>query len=241
VLDLLGPAIVGGDRQPGSVLRTEQLAIDYGVSRTVIREAVRVLESMNVVSTRRRVGLTVLPREGWNVFDPLMIRWRLEGADRVTQLRSLGELRGGIEPVAAGLAALRATPEQCGGLTGAVIGMSVAGKQGDREVYLQHDIDFHRTLLQASGNEMFASLADVVAEVLTGRSHHHLMPSRPEPEAIRLHIEVADAVQSGDGRHAEEAMRAILARSAEALKRAAATTDNEPNSGPRGHLENVTA
>jgi DNA-binding FadR family transcriptional regulator len=218
VLDEIGPSIVAGDPPSSAVLRIEELAARYGVSRTVMREAVRVLESMNLVTSRRHVGVTVLPSERWNVFDPNMIRWRLAGEDRVAQLRSLSELRTAIEPVAAGLAAERATPEQCGELTAAVIGMSVAGKKGDLETYLAHDVAFHRTLLYASGNEMFAHLSGVVREVLVGRRQHHLMLDRPTPEPIRLHIAVADAVQSGDSGSAEESMRAILAAAAAVLE-----------------------
>lgn len=217
VLDRLGSAVVGGEIAPGEALRIEQLAVVYGVSRSVIREAVRVMESMNLMSSRRRVGVTVLAADRWNVFDPRMIRWRLAGPARLGQLRSLSELRSGVEPVAAALAAMHATPEDCGELTRAVIGMSVSGKAGDLETYLLHDILFHRVVLRASGNEMFASLADVVAEVLAGRTHHHLMPERPNPEAIRLHIAVAEAVQSGNGEGAEELMRSIIAESVAAL------------------------
>ncbi|HEV3382104.1 MAG TPA: FCD domain-containing protein [Trebonia sp.] len=212
VLAQLGPAIVAGDTRPGDVLRIEELEHHFRVSRTVIREVVRVLDSMNLVSTRRRVGVTVRPPAEWNVFDPRVIRWRLSGTDRIGQLRSLSQLRAGVEPIAAGLAAEHARPEHCGALTAAIVGLSVSGKRGDLEGYVHHDIDFHRTLLSASGNEMFASLGDVVAEVLTGRAKYRLMPEPPEAEAIRLHIVVADAIQSGNRRVAEEAMRTIVAK-----------------------------
>ena len=135
---------------------------------------------------RRRVGVTVQPRESWHVFDPRLIRWRLGGADRSEQLLSLSELRMGVEPVAAALAAERATPAQCGLLAGAVSDMVVHGTTGDLEAYLDADTVFHRTLLEASGNEMLRALGGVVAEVLAGRTHHHLMPSTPNPEAIGL-------------------------------------------------------
>ncbi|WP_248958419.1 FadR/GntR family transcriptional regulator [Sphaerisporangium perillae] len=210
VLDGLGLQITSGALPPGHVLRIEQLEDRFGVSRSVIREAIRVLESMGLVSSRRRVGVTVAPPAAWNLFDPRIIRWRLEGADRERQLWSLGDLRRGVEPLAAGLAARNATPEQCGVLTGAVMQMAVHGRSGDLEAYLQADIAFHRTLLQASGNEMLAALTGVVAEVLAGRTHHHLMPARPEPAAIRWHAEVAQAVQAGDAEAAERAMRDIV-------------------------------
>ncbi|MEV4186106.1 FCD domain-containing protein, partial [Streptosporangium canum] len=114
-------------------------------------------------------------------------------------------------------AARHATPEQCGALTGAVMQMAVHGRSGDLEAYLAADILFHRTLLEASGNEMLSALTGVVAEVLTGRTHHHLMPARPEPAAIRWHAEVAQAVQSGDAAAAERAMRNIVDEATRAM------------------------
>lgn len=217
VLDRLGAAVITGALAEGSVLRIEQVEADFGVSRTVIREAVRVLEAMRVVSVRRRVGITVRPAAEWNAFDPRIIRWRLAGPRRRDHLRALGELRRGVEPVAAGLAALHASGEQCGVLTGAVIGMSVTARSGDLETYLEHDIAFHRTLLAATGNEMFIGLADVVAEVLAGRTRHNLMPASPKPMAVSLHVTVAETVQAGDRTGAEEAMRGIVCEALEAV------------------------
>lgn len=217
VLDQLGTQIAAGELREGTTLSIEQLETRFGVSRSVIRESIRVLESMGMLTSRRRVGLTVAVKNSWNVFDPRVIRWRLAGDDREAQLASLSELRHGFEPVAAGLAAGRATPEQCGILTGAVMDMAVHGRSGDQEAYLQADISFHSTLLAASGNEMLAALAGVVAEVLTGRTHHHLMPARPNPTAIRLHGDVAQAVQAGDSTAAEQAMRDIITEAAAAM------------------------
>ncbi|MGI5323973.1 FadR/GntR family transcriptional regulator [Actinomadura nitritigenes] len=217
VVDRLGVLITSGDVPAGEVLRIEQLEARFGVSRSVVREAIRVLESMGMVTSRRRVGITVAPRGCWNLFDPQIIGWRLEGPGRDEQLRELGELRRGLEPVAAHLAALRATPAQCGMLTGAVMQMAVHGKSGDLEAYLQADVQFHRTLLEASGNEMMGALSGVVAAVLAGRTHHHLMPAHPEPAAIRWHAEVAQAVQAGDAAAAERAMRDIVDEATRAM------------------------
>lgn len=217
LLEKLGRQIADGDLVEGRVLRLEELESHFAVSRTVAREAVRVLESMGMVTSRRRVGVTVEPRSRWNVYDPMIIRWRLAGIDREAQLRSLSELRTGFEPVAARYAAGRATPEQCGMLTGAVMDMAVHGRSGDLQAYLDADILFHRTLLEASGNEMLGALADVVAEVLTGRTQHGLMPARPEQAAIRLHADVAQAVQCGDAAAAHRAMTEIISEATEAM------------------------
>ena len=217
LLEKLGRLIADGELAEGQVLRTEELEAHYAVSRTVTREAVRVLESMGLVTSRRRVGVTVSPRAQWNVFDPTLIRWRLAGSGRADQLRSLSELRAGFEPAAARYAAARATPEQCGVLTKAVMDMAVHGRAGDLQHYLESDILFHRTLLEASGNEMLAALADVVAEVLSGRTLHGLMPATPEPGAIRLHADVAQAVQARDADAAHRAMSEIITEAAGAM------------------------
>lgn len=209
LLASLGPAITAGEHPPGTVLRTDELAGKYEVSRTVVREAVRVLESMHLVESRRRVGVTVLPTEQWNVYDPQVITWRLAGADRPRQLRSLTVLRSAVEPVAARLAAQLATPEQCAAVTEEALGMVATSRGGQLDRYLVHDIAFHRVVLQASGNEMFARLGDVVAAVLTGRTEHDVMFSDPRQEAVTLHVQVATAIREGDGEAAEAAMRTI--------------------------------
>lgn len=219
VLDALGRQLVSGKRPAGAVMTLEAIAREHDVSVPMARECVRVLESMGMLSARRRVGVTVQPREGWHVFDPRLIRWRLEGADRAAQLVSLGELRDGFEPVAAGLAAARATAEQCAEMAAAVSDMAVHGRSGDLEAYLDADVRFHDTLLAASGNEMLRALAEVVAEVLAGRTRHDLMPARPNPDAIALHAAVADAVRDRDPEAAEAAMRGIIREASQAVAR----------------------
>jgi len=218
VVQRWGWDIVSGALPPGSRIVAEDAAEQLGVSRTVVREAVRVLESMGLITVRRRVGITVLPQDRWNPFDPNIIRWRLASRDRLDHLQYLSELRSAVEPLAAKLAAIRSTPAQCGALTAAVIGMSATAKAADHAEYLGHDIDFHRTLLLASGNPMLAGLSEVVAELLAGRTRHALMRPVAEPEAVRLHGVVASSIQAGDPEGAEEAMRAIVAETATAIR-----------------------
>ncbi len=217
VLTALGTAIVSGTHVAGDVLTLDGVCASYRVSRSVAREAIRVLESMGMVASRRRVGITIQPARTWNVFDPRLIRWRLDSDDRARQLASLSELRRGFEPAAAALAAHRADPHQCRIMAAAVSDMVMHGRSGDLESYLLADKVFHRTLLEASGNEMFRALYDVVAEVLAGRTHHGMMPSTPNPAAIALHDEVARAVRLGDAEAAETAMRAIIDEAASAV------------------------
>ncbi len=217
LLSALGTAITSGEYQAGQVLTLDGVSAQHGVSRSVVREAIRVLESMGMVESRRRVGVTIQAAEKWNVFDPRLIRWRLDAGDRTAQLVSLSELRRGFEPAAAALAAQRANPDQCRVMAAAVSDMVMHGRSGDLEAYLSADKIFHQTLLEASGNEMFRALNGVVAEVLTGRTHHGMMPATPNPAAIELHDEVARAIRMRDEVAAERAMRAIIDEAASAV------------------------
>lgn len=218
VLDRLGSDIVAGVLAPGTRISADDVVTQYSVSRTVVREVVRVLESLGLLAVRRRVGITVLGEQHWNSLDPSVIRWKLAGPQRFEQLSSLSELRSGIEPLAARLAATRATPEQCGALTAAVIGMSSTSRAADTDAYLAHDSDFHRILLTASGNPLLRAMSQIVVEVLEGRTRHSLMPHVAETEAIRLHGVVASSIQMGDADAAEAAMRAIVSESATAVE-----------------------
>lgn len=86
----------------------------------------------------------------------------------------------------------------------------VATSRGQQlDAYLVHDTAFHRVVLTASGNEMFARLGDVVAAVLTGRTQHHVMFTDPDPAAVTLHVQVAEAVRTGDAARAEALTREI--------------------------------
>lgn len=217
LLTALGTSIVSGEYPAGQVITLDGVSAEHGMSRSVAREAIRVLESMGMVESRRRVGITIQPAHRWNVFDPRLIRWRLESGDRAAVLLSLSELRKGFEPAAAVLAARRADPHQCRIMAAAVSDMVVNGRSGDLEAYLLADKIFHRTLLEASGNEMFRALNGVVSELLGGRTHHGMMPDKPNPTAIELHDEVARAIRLGDEAAAERAMRAIIDEAAEAV------------------------
>lgn len=218
VLDRLGTAICAGQLAPASVLYIDDLVDQYAVSRSVVREVLRVLASMGLVETRRRVGILIRPATDWNVFDPQVIRWRLASTGRITQLRSITELRTAVEPQAAWLAAARATPDEASDLVGLAAKMWAAGKAGDEPEVLRLDIEFHRQVLLSSGNEMFVKLQELVAEVLAGRHHYDLMPHYPDEQALQLHADVAQAIQRHDGERAKDAMVHIMEQAIDEMK-----------------------
>lgn len=212
VLERVGIEIAQGIRPAGSVITLARLEEEAGVSRTVIREVVRILESMGMVESRRRVGVTVLPVAAWNVLDPQLIRWRLAGSERKAQLHRLTEVRLALEPTAARLAASRATPEAATELLELARELRRLGElgHGDEQPYLQADIDFHALLLAASGNDMIASLHGIVTEVLAGRTDLGLSPADPAPVSFDNHEGVARAILERDPDRAEHYARAVV-------------------------------
>ncbi|MEV6813258.1 FCD domain-containing protein [Micromonospora sp. NPDC051296] len=228
VLDALGLEIASGQHAPGTALTLEQLQQRFGVSRTVMREAMRILESLNLVHSRRRVGLVVQPMHRWQVLDPRVIRWRLDGPGRADQLRTLTELRVAVEPLAAAAAAQHATVAERERLRTLAARMRQLGEAGELDAFLQADVEFHALLLQACLNEMFTALTSVIAEVLAGRTEHGLMPKPPRPVALDLHEHVARCVAAGDARGAEVAMRELVEEVRDAITAGSGSADAVP-------------
>lgn len=217
LLDEWGMAVVSGEVAEGERLPEPNMDGDAAPSRTVTREVTRVLESMGLVSVKRKAGATANPIEQWNILDPQVIQWRLRGPHRIAALHELSQLRAAVEPAAARLSATNATPEQWGILTGAAIEMVAHSNHANESAYLDADILFHRTLLEASGNRMFAALGDVIASTLTGRTQHELMPQVADQTALNWHTEVAALIRKGDGAAAEATMRQIVDESDQAI------------------------
>lgn len=208
----LGERIAAGEIAPGAVLTLAQLEADYDASRTVVREAVRVLESIGLVASRRRVGITVQPREAWDAYSPRLIAWNLSGPFRQQQLEALMEVRVAVEPTAALLAARRATPAQRAELRRLAARLraidDAAGGASDE--FLEADVAFHDLLLEASGNPQLTALRGPIREVLTGRSRLGMTPATPAAGTLEEHEQVAAAIIAGDGAAAERHSRAHM-------------------------------
>jgi DNA-binding FadR family transcriptional regulator len=219
LLDSLGMALASGRYPSGTILRLDELTRIYGVSRTVAREAVRVLEALRMVRSRPKIGMIVLPAAEWNLFDPQLIRWRLAGADRRRLLGQLSQLRGAVEPVAAGLAATHATGEQRAELLRLANEMREHAFDRDIVRFIAADVAFHRIVFLACGNDLFVHVGEVTASVLNGRVELSLLPPTVNDEALKWHVLVAEAIQRGDGPAAARLARSIVEQSADEVER----------------------
>lgn len=209
VLETLGQQIVDGLLRPGTVVRPEAVAEEYGVSRSVVREALRVLQSLGLVEPRQRVGTLVRPASSWELLAPTVIRWRGDSPAYFAQQRELLELRLGVEPVAAALAATNTTTTAA--VLAAATDMAAACDRDDSRAYLEADVRFHRALLAASGNAVFTHFAGTVEALLRTRtSESRDTITRWTHDAAARHVAVARAVVDGDADAASSAATALL-------------------------------
>ncbi|MCK7638549.1 FadR/GntR family transcriptional regulator [Corynebacterium pygosceleis] len=220
VLDKLGSEIVSGQLAPGQTFTLHDICQRFTISRTVARETMRALEHLNLVSSSRRIGLTVQPPSAWKVFDSNVIRWRLEcPSERTDQLASLTSLREAVEPIAARSMALSGTPAERARLRELAATLRRLGHEGRGATpeFLEADVEFHTLMLTASRNEMFGALATTIAAVLTGRTDLGLQPEYPNDEAMDMHEALADAILHSDPAEAERQSRALVSEVGAAL------------------------
>lgn len=215
VLEDLGSRIARGTLPPGSVVTVEALEADTGASRSVIRESVRVLASKGLMRPRQRIGLEVLGESEWRLFDPQVIRWRLESTGRQQQVDELRELRLAIEPEAARRAAEHSTPELAGEILSAAGELWSAAVSGAHEDFLSRDTTLHRLILRASGNAMFTQLSEVISEALRQRTLHELRLHPISLDDAQLHVDLAGFIQRRQPEKAWNCMRDIISRTGE--------------------------
>lgn len=211
IVEELGQTLVDGGPDALPSLDPVEIAARYGVSRTVVREALRVLEAKGMVSARPNVGTRLRPASEWNLLDPQVIAWRVHSRRMSDQMQELLELRTAIEPFAARLAATRIGPEQRRSLVAARDALVAALHAHDLAAFTRADIDLHVSLIEGSGNPMIAQLATVVSEALLAREELQLSPETLSPHATDLHVQLVDAVVASRVEEAEARMRELLA------------------------------
>lgn len=218
VIQDLGQAIISGEFAPGATLPgQDECCARLGVSRTVLREALRVLAAKGLVDARPKAGTFVRPREYWNFLDRDILEWRLKWDDRDAVLTQVYELRHMVEPTAAFLAASRAKLHDFRRMGEAFDAMAAAGRTHDS---IKSDLEFHRAIIEASGNDMLSSLGRVVESVLT--ISFRIGADNPDgtEHSLALHKAILDAIVDRNGTEARVAMRKLIDYSKGTVERA---------------------
>lgn len=211
VLDGIGTAVVTGAFAPGSRRSTDDLVAWSGASRSIVREAVRVLVALGMLRARPRVGVVVAHPTEWDLLDPRVVRWRLRGPDGERASAELRELRAAVEPAAAAAAARRAPLEDCAPGREALLAtadeLASAAAEDRRLDFTIADVRLHALVLELSGNALYRRLHHVVGEALRERGS-----IRPDRHDVGLHVALAQAVVGGRSDEAADVMREIVRR-----------------------------
>lgn len=212
VVEALGEAIVTGVYGDDTPFPIEaELCTRFEVSRSVVREAVKMLTAKGLLSARPRRGTQVEPEAHWNLLDPDVLRWLLERKFSLELLAEFTQVRLAMEPRAAALAAQHVRQGNAGLLApvrDALARMQAASAGCDDP--LASDIAFHVAILHASGNRFYSQLRELVETAL--RISIGLTNARKGVAlaSIEEHAQVLHAIERGDVAAAEQAMRALL-------------------------------
>jgi DNA-binding FadR family transcriptional regulator len=221
----LGCRIVSGEWKSGDVLPTEaELIVKLQVSRSVVREAMRILNAKGLVRGRPMAGTKVLPRSDWRLLDPDIIQWRILAADRKVLLTDLLHVRLALEPGVARLATESASPAARARITAAWQGKvavlnEVGGSpQEQRARFILADLEFHRAFLAAVDSEILSQLFAVIEAALGLLIDLQMQAKGSTTELVgmeqsmELHENVYAAFAANDAQGAEISMRRLIER-----------------------------
>ncbi len=216
----IGRRIVQGDLRPGDLLPTEP---ELRASRTVVREAIKVLAAKGLVESRPKTGTRVRRRDQWNLLDPDVLAWLQDGDLSQQLLRKLTEVRRIIEPAAAELAAARARSREVAVMEQALALMTRAARlpEVDVEAFVQADMTFHLAIVQACQNDLLEQMSRVVYSALLVSFRATTRAPGRAKAALPKHRAILDAIRDRDPHGAATAMRHLVqstAREIDALK-----------------------
>lgn len=214
-VEALGTRIVHGHYAPGTSLPPEELEQEFGISKTVLREALRVLAAKGLVDARQKRGTVVQARAHWKLLDSDLLRWQ-GGEPDAAYLTNLAEVRGIVEPAGARLAASRRTPADLDALRTALQRMAEAGSNA--RAVVEADLAFHRALLDAAHNELLSRMEVVIEAGLRARDQL-VHQGEHWPDAVPAHRAVLDAIETGDDTAAAAAVDALLEQASVDIRR----------------------
>ncbi|MFL9940395.1 FCD domain-containing protein [Paraburkholderia graminis] len=208
VAHLLGTAILRGDYAPESILpREAELMGTLGVSRTVLREALRTLTSKGLIESRPRVGTRVRPRHAWNLLDVDVLDWYSRVAEPMQFALKLQEMREMIEPYAAGLAAASHADDTFGALAAAHAAMAAARNVDE---WVRADLQFHLGVLIACSNELLIPLGTLIERTLEAQLRLNAKRAEVFNASLAEHTAVFEAIRERDAAAARDAMARLL-------------------------------
>ena len=204
-----------GELRPGDRLPAErELAVQLGVSRPSVRAGLRSLSAIGVLQTRHGAGTFITDGPPTLGSEPLSFLAALHGFTR----DEMFEARRALEVGVAGLAAERANDEQIATIAEEITGMFAA--LDDPQTFLIHDIRFHRSVAEASGNPILASLVEMVSALFYEQRRKTAQHGRDLKESAHLHRAIYHAIRAHDAKRASAAMSEHLsvAQQAQALE-----------------------
>jgi DNA-binding FadR family transcriptional regulator len=204
----LGRRIVSGKYLPGETLPTEpRMQKEFGVSRTAVREAVRLLSGKGLIESRPKIGTRVRPSVHWNQLDPEVLRWQVDQNPTEEFIHALFDMRDIIEPAACMRAAERATAAEI-----ELLGVAADGIQNNPRGSVEQiraDVAFHMVILEASHNPMLRSVGAMIESVL-GLTFTMTWRTAMSGDAVLQHRDIYNAIRDRDGEEAFLAMRRLL-------------------------------
>ncbi|HET7864305.1 MAG TPA: FadR/GntR family transcriptional regulator [Burkholderiaceae bacterium] len=212
VIQVLGRRVVDGTYPEGEALPNEALLCEeLGVSRTALREGLKVLGAKGLLVARPRIGTRVLPRSQWQMLDADVLAWRCELPPDEVFISQLAEMREIIEPAAASLAAKNRSEADLAVIDAAFSRMKKARSQAD---WVSADLAFHQALLQATGNALLIPLVALIGSALEsvlvlGAAQAHKV-ARDFKVALPEHACVLEAIRGADAAAAHQAMSLLL-------------------------------
>lgn len=205
----LGTRIVSGRLGPEESIDLGRLEVELDISRTVLREALKVLAAKGLIDARQKRGTFVRPRTHWHLLDADVLRWQFSGQVTEEALGQLAEVRIIVEPAGARLAALRREEADLAALSEALQAMAESGPASAGTV--EADLRFHRALLTATHNELLIRMEAVIEVGLAARDALvHTDHGGAVRDPLPAHRAVFDAVRDRDPDAAEQAMRELL-------------------------------
>ena len=209
IAERLGVSILSGKIHPGEVLPNEAaLGASFNVSRTAIREAIKVLTSKGLVEVRRKTGTRIRPKQEWHALDPDVVAWQFSGNGLPPAITDLLELREIIEPICTRLAAERATPEDVSKIEMAFSQMESA--IGKTSASVEADLTFHLAILEATHNAFMRPFGALIQAALRASVRQTNADPTAYQRSLAKHRAVLDAIISKTPAAAETSMLSVL-------------------------------